>query len=157
MLPRLEVVGQQDLIRGRILRALSEKRQALVNTEIVVEAGGARGGETNAMIAGVQASARRNPFYLTKDQLKVLKLALKKAAAGPGRGWDTSALQEVADLVLRYIRENVFRQANRDDSPFRPLTEAYARAKRARGQGDVILIATGDLVRGLRAIVRRAR
>lgn len=140
---------------------------------LAVEAGGR---EENAMIAAVQSKWRRNPWYISKDDRKLINAKLTRAFAAdvnrqvgallgakPDEARNAANeerlvrdLRRIADSVLSGFLGNVRRQTNKDGSPFAALTDAYAAYKRRKhGFTKPILKATNDLLGGLRARVDR--
>lgn len=122
-----------------------------------VKAGGARGAAKNALIAAVQAGYQRNPFYLNERT--------KKLVADAARGLVSAtftvrraAEERIKNLLLISIGENVQAQKNPDGGRFKALTANYRAAKRRiYGRAEPILIATGQLLGGLKASVKRTK
>lgn len=115
----------------------------------------ATGRPTNALIAKVQASNRRNPFYLSRTARQRIRDLLSAAKPGP---FHVDTLAKIGDVMLKAIKDNVRSQANKDGSIFAPLSPEYAAYKRRKfGFTTPILKATNDLLGGLRWVIDRRR
>ncbi len=123
--------------------------------EIAVVAGGKRGALKNALIAHAQANQQRDPFYLNKRAMEVIRF-LAKGLVSKAVGVRESAAKQMGDAMLISIGENVQGQRNPKGDRFRPLTAGYAlRKQRKHGFTIPILKATGDLLSGLRVRITK--
>ncbi len=141
---------------ARVIAAKLAGLTAVTESHAVnIVAGGARGGKKNAMIAAVQAIAKRSPWYPNKQAMEGIRFAAR-GLASDSRTTQVRALSDIGELLLASIRRNVEEQRNPDGSAFKPLTAAYARRKQRKlGFTIPILRATGDLLGGLRVRVDR--
>ena len=151
------VTLKDDGVRSEIEARISQVLGSINGTTIDVVAGGSRGGTKNALIARVQTGHLRNPFYLDREA----KDAVRFAAGGLSAAQYSTrqrAVGIIGDLMLLAIGRNVEKQQNPNASKFKPLTPAYAAAKRRKfGFVTPILKATNDLLGGLRVRVGKIR
>lgn len=158
--PRFRLVGLEGLY-AQVSAAARAKVRKLSTVEVLVVAGsGDRTADENTVIAKVQAKQDRNPFYLTREQVAEVRNTLSRTLVRRGGDGnpeiDDRALKAVGERMLEYVRANVAAQRNPNGRGFRPLTPAYAKAKRsAVGFERPILRRTGELIDGLRIVVRR--
>jgi hypothetical protein len=123
--------------------------------EIAVVAGGKRGALKNALIAHAQANQQRDPFYVNKRAMEMIRF-LAKGLVSKAMGVRESAAKQIGDAMLISIGENVKGQRNVGGDSFRPLTAGYAlRKQRKFGFVRPVLKATGDLLSGLRVRITR--
>jgi hypothetical protein len=148
---------QDDGAEAAIEAQIKSVLQGVDGATVDIEAGGARGGALNALIARVQKTFRRNPFYLDEQAKEAIRFALRGATAAQFSTRLRSLLL-VGDLMKSAVLRNVDEQQNPDGSAFKELTAAYAAAKR-RKHGFIvpILKATGDLLGGLKVRVTMAK
>jgi hypothetical protein len=146
-----------EINAGALQRAIERRMRPLASGDAVVSVmtGGRRGADENAMIAHVQADARRNPYYIGKERLFEIRRVVKKAWESP-EGITEAVLRQIGKMMIEAIEANVGAQRNKSGSPFAPLSKAYAAAKQRRFKRNLnILEATGDLIGGLRVVVAR--
>lgn len=143
---------------GFIEKQIADRlKAAMPPGDVVFEvyAGGTRGGAQNAMIAAVQAALDRNPFYVNDKSKAAIVEAIRKLFDS-SRGVRAMAENTIKQLLLIAIGENFQAQRNPNGGKFRPLTAAYAAAKRRKfGFVTPVLKATGDLLGGLKVRVTR--
>lgn len=145
---------RETVTRG-IGRATLRQQRKIPSATVSIVAGGSRGGATNALIARVQASMKRNPWFLRRDErLRIAKVLARAAARG---GVTKQTLNRVGQMMLVAILKHVQAAENPDDSSFRSLSAEYEARKRVQVGSRPILIATGDLMNGLRVVVRTER
>jgi hypothetical protein len=143
--------GLEQRLTERIAAALPPGE-----TIFEVKAGGARGGAKNAMIAAVQAALGRNAFWVNPKTKAQIALAARGLYGMAPAGARRRAEETIKALLLVGVGENVAAQKNPGGGSFRSLTANYAAQKRRlHGFVTPILKATGDLLGGLRAEVRR--
>jgi len=151
----VELQGAGEQMARVIAAKLAGVNNVVGTRSINIVAGGVRGGRKNAMIAAVQAIAKRSPWYPNKEAMEGIRFAARGLASGDGGTVDRS-LRTIGELLLASIRRNVEEQRNPDGSAFRGLTPGYARRKQRKlGFVIPILRATGDLLGGLRVRVDR--
>jgi len=152
---QVELQGAGDAMARAIATKLAGIGAAAGTSTVNVVAGGQRGGRKNAMIAAVQAIAKRSPWYPNREAMQAIRFAARGLASGD-RGTQVRALADIGEVLLASIRRNVAEQKNPDGSQFKALTAAYARRKQRKlGFTIPILRATGDLLGGLRVRVDR--
>ncbi len=141
--------GVAEAIRRAVERRMGAFREATVD----VVAGGSRGGAMNAMIAKVQRAHGRNPFYVDPDTRSVLKTMVKAGLAREG-GLTSADFTAMGELILRAVRTHMEAQRGPGGAAFRPLSDAYAAAKRKKFGDKPILEASEQLVDTLSVRVR---
>ncbi len=147
----------QDGIGKAIEAKIKAAMGSIDGTEIAIVAGGSRGGETNAMIAKVQAGHMRDPFYLDQQAREAVRFAANGLTAAQ-YSTKKRAVDIMGELMLNAIGRNVEKQRNPDGGKFKGLTPNYANYKRRKfGWVVPILKATNDLLGGLRVRVSKLR
>lgn len=152
--PKLSIaIEESDPLELAFLKRIEERIPG--TTIFEVRADGKRGAAKNALIAAVQASMQRNPFWLNakaKTAIAYAARGLFSATAGPRK----QAEDLIGSLLLVSVGENMAAQKNPGGGSFRTLTERYAAKKqRLRGFVTPILKATGELLGGLKVAVTR--
>jgi len=137
-------------------------RLALPSGTVEIVAGGRRGEAKNALIAQVQASRKRNPWYINDDVMASIRALLhdlirQQTAFGLGRNLvGPQFLKDVGSLMVLSVQENIRRQKNKDGTTFGELSKRYAAFKRRKfGFTHPILLATRDLIDGIKAVVHK--
>lgn len=150
-----------DQIANAIQAALVKIHLPAGSVEIV--AGGRRGEAKNALIAQVQGAKRRNPWFINDDVMGAIRALLhdlirQQTAFGLGRNLvGPSFLRSVGDLMVLSVQENIRQQKNKDGTTFGELSRRYAAFKRRKfGFVAPILVASRDLIDGIKAVVTKA-
>jgi hypothetical protein len=142
-----------DRIAEAIRTAILKHKAATGIVEVAVVPGGKRGTAKNALIARVQAAMQRNPWYLDKDTMTMIRF-LARGLTDEMRA--PEALKRIGDLMVDAVRKNIEAQRGPGGKTFRELTAAYAAFKRRKnGFISPILRATGDLLDNLKAVITR--
>lgn len=149
MLTSVELQGSNEM-GGTIEAAINKAIGGMNGAEVAIVAGGARGGDKNALIAKVQAKQLRDPFYLDPQGMESIRFATAGVTAAQ-YSTRKRALMLIGELMLNAIGRNVEKQQNPGGSRFKELTANYAAYKKRKyGFSHPILRATGDLLKGLR-------
>lgn len=150
-----------DQIASAIEKALLTLHLPAGSIEIV--AGGRRGEAKNALIAQVQAAKKRNPWFVNDETMFLIKFLLhelvqQQNAFGLSRNLvGPKFLKDVGDLMVHAVQDNIRQQKNRDGTTFGDLAKRYAAFKRRKyGFVHPILIASRDLIDGIKAVVHKA-
>lgn len=123
----------------------------------VVPASGVRGAEVNAMIARAQKGNRRNPFYLNREDLRLVR-GTARALAKSDTVVRFNVFKAIGEYMLDAVLRNISDQRNPGGAPFKALTTTYAKFKQRKyGFTTPILKATGDLMASLRIRIDRVR
>lgn len=143
----------EDKISSTIEAAIKASIGGMDGASVCVVAGGARGGDKNALIAKVQAKQLRDPFYLDAQAKEAIRFAAQGLTAAQYSTRKRAAAL-MGELMLNAIGRNVEKQQNANGGGFKPLSKNYAAYKRRRfGFVTPILRATGDLLKRLKVVI----
>lgn len=127
---------------------------------VEIVAGGRRGPAKNSLIAQVQAARKRDPWYINDDIILLIKSLLhdvirQQTAFGLGKNLvGPQFLKDVGNLMVLSVQENIRQQKNKDGTTFGELSKRYAEFKRRKfGYTHPILVASRDLIDGIRAVI----
>lgn len=148
--PSYRLAGVASAIEKGAAAAIRRRTEGLSGLEVSVVPGAIkRTVEKNLVIGKVQMRAKRNPFFLTKEEVAQVKAIV---AEDLGR---TLTPEQLGVFLVTLVRAHLDAQKNKNGSPFRPLSARYAAWKRKRFGALPILVLTRELRDGLRSLVVR--
>lgn len=156
------MIGTVTIEGGEGFRAALEAKitqvmGAFEGAEVAIVPAGARGQPKNTLIARVQQAMQRDPFYLDEQAKEAIRFALRGLMAAQ-YSVRKRALEITGEIMLLAIDRAFGAQRNPGGGSFRPLTPAYANAKRRKfGFVTPVLRASGDLLDNLRVRITKVR